>query len=180
MKLSSDVKTKIVRFVVSETFKTRTENLDKRKEDFAEMAYSKLYPEEIVSKMNKLPNNFFLEKSAISVFNNGYFEFKFIMKQPRKVSFEDACNNRRPRFEAGADTIFSKIKKDILRLEDDIRVLADKLFNFLFSINTDKQLREQWPEGKKFYEQFLTKAPSKNLPSVQVTEINDLISANSK
>ena len=60
------------------------------------------------------------------------------------------------------------------KLEADKELFKSQMHLFLRGINTDKQLRDQWPEGEALYQGQIG-VPVKNAIAVRADSVNSMI-----
>lgn len=182
MKLTESTKNSIIDRTVRETLKSRREKLAKREDVLAGVIYSRLYPAEIIKKMNALPEEFFSQQRTMHL-KDGARTFDLDLLSPRKVSAADSKSWKNPllvvcsKKDSGLTREATTIEEKAAALHDDERALRKKLSLFLAGITTMKRLEETWPEGKKFYAEEAAPAPLANPPAIISAEIDAMITA---
>lgn len=158
-------------------FAERTATLKAEENRLAEKAYSSLYSEETVWKMDRLPDEFFHQKSVIYI-QCGKDEDKLVfnMSSSKRIP---ACDNqfRKPCVVLTSDEDKCEVLKYISlssQLDTDESLFRNELRSFLAGICTIKQLVEIWPEGKGYCSDFIVPPVKKNLPSIHVLKIKQM------
>lgn len=178
MKLTKDMRNRIVINAVIGVLKKRHEALDKESNALAILVYDQIYPTDIQTQMAKLPDEFFQQNSVIRV-EIDCEDIVLKMTSSRKVSAVDSQWHRpRVKLEELSDAkkkricAFSDAQKALLV---DTNNLKTKLRTLLNGITTMKRLREEWPDGAEYYKDQMPTPPIQNLPAVRGIDVTALI-----
>lgn len=181
MRLTEELRGKIVRGAEEAILRKRTEELRDREDRLATFVYDRIYEPVIQSKMTELPDGFFAQKSAVFVyFGSNEKTAELRMKISRLVANNDLYYQN-PKWSVedhGNTKIVGSIRKwveDMKQLRADRTTLHQELMVVLRTCKTEKQLRERWPEGLQWYAEYLQKEPTTNLPAVTTDALNTLI-----
>jgi len=184
MRLTNDMRSMITRQAVIGILQKRRDAHKKENNSLAALVYDHLYPTDIQTQMNKLPDEFFSQTSQIYIQSgeSGYCRdmVELILASSKKISAIDRYNSYRPLFKIhGIDNaVTQRIHKFIAstkKLELDESNLRQKIRTMLNGIQTMKRLAEEWPDGSKYYQDLLPTTPTKNVPAVRGEDITKFI-----
>lgn len=184
MRITNDIRESICNAAVRKTLEKRDAFLAKESDELAVLVYDRLYLPTEQEMMNKLPAEYFHQKSEIYVKQPGMKydsdKITLTLKSSRKISARD-YEYRRPSWdiktgEENAVTIrIDKLVAGRIKFNKDKDLLTAKITAMLSGINTVKRLQEEWPEGSEFYKNLTPSKPTINLPSVRGADISKLI-----
>lgn len=170
----------IVRRAMKATFEKQYDKFQKKESKLLRRAYNLAFTRRERSLAKKLgPKWFVLDNSLRVVFSNGVSVWlngrnnfdgdKFPMPRQREhVVITDA--------KLEAEILELKEAQDKLhQKESEAKVKLRALLN---SVTTIDKLLDVWPEGKEFFQSYLVTNDKRNLPAIQVADINDLLGLN--
>lgn len=171
MKLTKEMKEKIVRNVVKSTLAERTTALSNAQYALADDVYSFIVgPHK--KAISALPDGFMCERESIGVAmgNKGYRNYLSFRDGVRRVPANDRHNIEE---DSALFREWDRINKLSDTLSQDEKTLKLTTRGFLAGVNTMKQLVEAWPGSVEFLDGINT--ASCLLPTAQAIDLKDMI-----
>lgn len=181
MRLSKDMKGKIISAMVTMKYSDADESIKARTRELTTETYDRIYLIGNRNMMDRLPSEYFQQVSTFYYKNPGtdantqMYRITLHAPTPFKVGAIDyhgiKCDIPELCIKAlGID----QASDNIINMKNELR---RQLRNLLEPINTLKQLLEVWPEGEEFLKTMNIKLqPKVNLPAVQKGAIQALLS----
>ena len=170
MRLTNEIRERLLTRVLSHGFKERQYLMKKAYMDFADKCYSDTYTPEIQSLISQLPNNFFPKVTTINMsFGGRKFQHNGSKTVPvGYLSYHGYINKLAEDHVLTDEFLYLEKENDALKKE-----LADAKQNakaLLYSVQTMKRLLEVWPEIEAFTKDIV---PEKiGLPAIQIVDLN--------
>lgn len=149
------------------------EELAAREKVLASKAYDEIVPEKLRKALANVPPGWVEHSKVVTINANGWQAKLNIGREvpvQQNHKYGNALGSPSPET---ADEI-QKLVQDKQSASETGSEMHAKMKSFLATFNTFNQLRDRWPDGKEFYEEFDTdNKPA--LPSVRVAEINSML-----
>ena len=177
MKLTNAIRRSIISKAISDAFDKQEESIKKEENKLALKIYNDVFTKKERDYMESAPNSdMFYKKNSFKISYCGDQRY-FHLKEKMRFPYEQANNSWNPIKVYGASDkigeqihILSELER---KNEENKRDFVVKLNQLLESVNTDKQLLERWPEGKKY---FNVKEKRYDLvPDSLIKDINSII-----
>ncbi len=172
-RLTKDMRDTIARAATSVAFKERKEAHRKAENALALELYNSLFDSAVQKAVAKVPNNWFRQDDCLRFNCNGY-DLMFRAENPLPVPYSAYCS----RLGNVTGELGDRAKDHATvaeKLGSDERDAYRKVKVMLDSVSTFAQLEKAWPEGRPFYEKYITSRKGSNLPAVQIAEINEML-----
>lgn len=154
--ITYEITDKIVSQIVNGFLVEKDEQLKKDSFDFAERVYKDVYKSEL-KKISDLPDGYLPERGSICVqFSEGSDGFVRLLFQGQKRILDKHTSNAAKLYENDDElTIeFFNLQMRSSNLKQDRKTMTTQLKAVVNSHNTTKQLKDAWPEIKKYVEPF--------------------------
>ena len=176
MKLSQSIRDKIIKAAVKGACEKEAERLRKQEHKLGMKLYAKLYPAAEREAAAQLPAGWVHLDGCLRIAVGGMdMTFTVDEKVPVKTDNNGYCRRL-------GIVVDEKLQQEALDLHSAKEAIKQRgkelhanLRAVLESVNTYKQLSEIWPEGKKFYEQFKPMSGGRQVPTVQMQAINEML-----
>lgn len=172
MKLTRDHKAAILTKAINAVFQQRENAIISDENKLAEHAYKCLYPAEVQQKMSALPDEFFPQKSEITVIADGFHQSIKLLSSRKIASIDNQW--RRPFYEGSAERVVKLFAKKN-RLDKDKKKLANELESFLSGITTTDRLKTMWPDGEEYYKWLTESQKPQFALMVRPDAVNEMI-----
>lgn len=172
MKLTNNMKERIIKSIMTDTFSARKEALKFEHSALANDVYDAFYGQH-KKAMAALPESFFISKSYFDIRADGG-ESKTLTMDTTRL-FGQCHHYSSLRLDAKDPLVirYQEIEKKCLALNSDISCLKSTLNSIILPITTDKRLAEVWPDAEKWIPR--TPTAMSNLPAVRPEYINAMI-----
>lgn len=183
MRLTNDLRDKIVRSAVQKVFAERRNDLKKEDGKLAMLVYDILYPKDIQNRMNALPAEFFNQSSHVYALDSATSRsseyIKLTLTSSRRISARDNSWKAPCLTIHSVDTplacrIRTLVKKQG-KCDLDQANLETHLRRMLAGIHTLKQLQAEWPDGADYYAGVTPTPPVINVPAIRGVDITAMI-----
>jgi hypothetical protein len=184
MKLSNQLRDKIITDVVEMTTGKAKKALDKRSEALAIQLYNALYSKATRDAMAKLPRGFMPEDRCLK-FNLGGMNIQITAEKALRVPYapqatdDNMGGNYRNSCQRLGNINNEELQAKYLTLHEEneahkthVNKVANETRALLYSLHTYPQLVKTWPEGKKFYEKYAPKDGDSQLPALLIADLN--------
>jgi hypothetical protein len=173
MKLTKEIRERIVGMATGEYFTPKKKAIDAQEHDLGMELYHHVFNADELAKVSALPR-FWLRHDGCLRFNCGGYDIRFTVKTAVPVPYSTHCASLGSVTGALSDKAqaFAQSKQDLGRDYDRAKIALMKM---LESVSTVKRLKQIWPEGEKFYAQYLDTPERPGVPAIQVTEINKML-----
>jgi di/tripeptidase len=172
-KLSQKIREMIRDKAVTESFQPRADALKKREAKLAVECYNAVFPKKVRDAVSQVPEAWFLSCACLR-FNAAGWNVTLTAEKKMPTPFSHGCANLGSLTGDLADKA-QAIAQEKTTLEEEFRSAKAKMLAFLEGFASFKQLREAWPEGKKFYADFDVEHVAPGVPAVITTEINNML-----
>lgn len=174
-RLTDLVRRQIASAAVNKAMKADEEALKRRTEELAEKAYAEIVPEKLRKLLHDVPPGWVEKSNYIRVNANGWqVDLKFAGGKQVAVTQTHRCHHALGSTTPETADEIQKLAQDLQSTKEARESMTEKMKAFLSSFNTFGQLRDRWPDGKEFYEEF-DDQDRPSLPSVRVAEINSML-----
>lgn len=174
-RLTDLVRRQIVSAAIDKAMKSTEDELRKREEELAEQAYAEIVPEKLRKLLQDIPPGWIEKSSRIRINANGWqVELRFAGGKEVAVTQSHKYHHALGSVSPDTADKIQKFAQDGQAAIETRNSMKEKMAAFLSSFNTYGQLRDRWPDGKEFYEEFDDK-DKPSLPSVRVAEINSML-----
>jgi hypothetical protein len=172
MRLTIADRAGIVSRAVAEAFHARREKALKQEAALTERAYKRLFPASVRSQVAEMPEGWVVEQKALKFVVSG-LTFRVHGAQAFRLPLKNYYNNET------AGSVVDDALRDALTthfdakkvIEDEASKVKQNLEAILSRAMTFRQLRDMWPEGKRFYDHLKPRAAAP-VPAVQIQDIN--------
>ena len=181
MRLTKEIKKKIISDVLVKTFSSVEERLLKEENKLAEDVYKKAFSKKEIELMDNAPKGFFGKKSRIRFNSTEIKELYF--KEERYFPYDQQGYHNVSITLSPNDTLYKKIEdfyNKIRKNKAEKGVLRRNMNQLLDSCTTLKKLEELWPEGKEFYKNYKLKPVTALVPAGLVQGINAIVKGEGK
>lgn len=172
-RLTDSIRRQIIDAALGSAMAKREEELKARSLEVGLQAYNEIVPEKLRNTLKDIPPGWVGAKDIIRFNANGWIvDIAFPDKMAVTMS---TCYNGYALGSPSPETAdkLQRIAQDRQSIETDRRAMTVKMEALLKTFYTFKQMRDRWPEGKKFYEQFDYERST--VPTVQVVDINNML-----
>lgn len=179
MKLTKEIREKIIRKIIVDSTAKEEESLKKRENKLAVVCYNTVYSKQERDAASALPAGWLRTCNCLR-FNIAGMTVQLRAAEHMRTKYNDHCYTLGTITDDGIRQQFMAYHNDVESLKTKKRQIEAQATAVLGAVNTYKQLQETWPEGKKFYSEFAPKKESQNLPAVLIEDFNKTLGIKSK
>lgn len=182
MRLTNQLRDKIVQDVVDAVTGKEKADLIKRENALAIQLYNDLYPKKIRDLMAGLPDGFMPEDKCLR-FNLGGMNIQIKAKEKVRVPWNPLPDGRESDYRNSCQRLGNiandELQAKYLTLHADkekhterTNKVGSETKALLYSLHTYGQLVKTWPEGAKFYSKYEPVDGESQLPAILISELN--------
>lgn len=184
MKLTNQLRDKIISDVVEVTTGKEEKSLKKRSQALALQLYNAVYSKATRDLMEKLPRGFMPEDKCLK-FNLGGMNIQISTAECVRVPFSADANkeNISGNYRSGCERLGNIASEDLQikymqlhseqeKHKEHVNKVANDTRALLYSLHTYPQLERTWPDGKKFYGKYAPKDGDSQLPAILIADLN--------
>lgn len=172
-KLTNFMREQIKNAAVESIFEPKRKVIKKWEHKLAQKCYNSIYPLSLRKQADAMPKEWIRRDQCLRFNANGW-TVELYAEEVLPVPHSAQCRI------LGAVT--GELGEEVQKYSQDWEshkrertAAGNKLRGFLTNFNTFKQLREGWPEGKKFYQAHDAETAKVPLPAIITQEINNLL-----
>jgi len=177
-RLTDTIRRQIVDKALNQTLAIKEAELKQREIDLGAKAYDEAVPKKLRDALANIPSGWVIMKKSVSFNANGWvvkMDFPFEKAVPRHAEY----NN--PAIGSVSETTADELQRwaqDKKSLAEERDTMSSKLRAMLGSFYTFKQMRDRWPAGSEFYDEF--DHEKTNVPMIMVEDINKMLGIGGK
>lgn len=177
MKLTRELREKILKKLLDHRFKNEQDALNKETQAMSAKIYASKYTPELLGLMAQLPKNSFKKLGSFKVRVGDRWEY-FRLDTSVEILYSDsqAC------FDLVPDSAVGKELYNLVGRKNKLHARRSEAYNqvweVLNSVTTINRLIKVWPETEPFVKEYLFDSPT--LPAVPVQQLNELLELSSE
>lgn len=180
MKLTNEMRDRIVRSMAMDAVAKEKEALTKRENAIALKLWKAVYPAAERTAAAKLSDGWILMDKCLR-FNLYGMNITINTAEPVPVkSSRYGCQRLGDIADEKLRDEYQAYYKDFEALKQKAQDIERQGKALLYSVTTFKKLEETWPEGKKFYEKFKPASERSHVPAVLTSNLNALVGIKAK
>lgn len=172
MRLTSADRVSIVSRAVSEAFRARREKALKHEAALADRAYKRLFPPALRAQAAEMPEGWIVERDNLKFVVSG-LTFSVACAQTLRLPLKNYYGGQ------ASGSVVDDALRDALTAHFDAKAAIEaeaskvkqNLEALLSRAMTFRQLREMWPEGKRFYDHLKPRVAAA-VPAIQIKDLN--------
>jgi hypothetical protein len=179
MRLTNDIRDCVRNHATFDAFNKKEKSLELKGHKIAERIYNSAYTKKERDFMESAPTTEMFGTSKT-------FKIQFCgevhnvsLGESKRFPFKKMDNYYTPIYTLEVDSAtgraFEKHAATILKLEEGKKSFMLKLRQLLYGFNTDKQLLEAWPEGKKYLSKHVHTGSRAVVPDSLINDINNTL-----
>lgn len=172
-RLTKTIREHICEHAVKAAFEHKLEDLKNREAELAEACYNAVFSEDIRNALSQVPDGW-LRTCTCLRFNAGGWNVMLCSEKEMPTPDSRFCEPLGAVTGELADKV-QAFSQEKTQLTDDQHDARAKMLGFLEGFSTFKQLREAWPEGEQFYQDYDSRRIAPNVPAVITKEINTML-----
>ncbi len=181
MKLTNDIRDRIVRSMALDAVTKEKDALTKRENAIALKLWKAVYPSAERTAAAKMPDGWVRMDKCLR-FNLCGMDVRVNTAEPVtvKTSASGYCERLGNIADDKLGDEYRAYYKDMEALKQKAQDIERQGKALLYSVTTFKRLEETWPEGKKFYEKFKPASERSSVPAVLTSNLNALVGIKAK
>lgn len=197
-RLTNEMRLEIAKKAMADTRAKTAAELRERQDRLARAGHAKLFDAKLVKEVMKLPKEWRRMDGCLK-FNADGWQVQFNLLDPRdhtKLNYEERANkdwqlpvplgHSSSQYSCNPlGSITGELATEMQKCATDIKTFKENgdegtkmVKQMLGMVNTIKRLKEVWPEGIEFYQEY--DVPETQLPAVRMDEINALLGITAK